>query len=86
MSVPLRHVIVLFLRLCLSSHCGEAAPDKKPVHLTQKLVDELGSYQDVVEQIVNFSLNGPGQNQSYDRLAAFTDAFGNRLSGMFAIP
>ena len=86
MSAPLRHVIVLFLYLYLSSHCGEATPDKKPVHLTQKLIDELGSYQDVVEQIVNFSLNGPGQNQSYDRLAAFTDAFGSRLSGMFAIP
>ena len=86
MSEPLRHVTVLFLCLYLSSHCGEAAPDKKPVHLTQKLIDELGSYQDVVEQIVNFCLNGPGQNQSYDRLAAFTDAFGNRLSGMFDIP
>ena len=35
----------------------------------------------MVNQIVNFSVSGPGQNQSYNRLATFTDAFGSRLSG-----
>lgn len=42
---------------------------------------EIASYQDIATQIINFSLHGPGQNQSYERLAAFTDAFGPRLSG-----
>ena len=58
-----------------------AAPNKNPSHLSQKVIDEILSYQDVVDQIVNFTMNGPGQNQSYNRLATFTDAFGSRLSG-----
>ena len=42
---------------------------------------KIKSYQDVATQIINFSLYGPGQNQSYNRLALFTDTFGPRLSG-----
>ena len=49
---------------------------------TSKMMEEIASYQDVVDQIVDYALNGPGENQSYNRLAEFTDAFGNRLSGM----
>ena len=66
---------LLFLTLC------EAAPTKSSGSISQKVLDEITSYQDVVEEIVNYSLSGPGQNQSYNRLAAFTDAFGSRLSG-----
>ena len=49
--------------------------------LDQKVVAEIRSYQDVAQQIIEYSLNGPGQNQSYDRLATFTDKFGSRVSG-----
>lgn len=66
--------------LLLLTLCG-AAPTKSSGSISQKVLDEIISYQDVVEEIVNYSLSGPGQNQSYDRLAAFTDAFGSRLSG-----
>lgn len=57
----------------------------KPAHpkvlLDQKIIDEIQSYQDVANQIIAWSLHGRGQNQSYDRLATFTDKFGARLSG-----
>ena len=49
--------------------------------LDQKLIDEIKSYQAVADQIINYSLRGPGANQSYNRLAEFTDMFGNRISG-----
>ena len=74
------HTPFYFLLLLLLS-AGQAAPNRKPTHLSQKVIDEILSYQDVVDQIVNFTMSGPGQNQSYNRLATFTDAFGNRLSG-----
>lgn len=58
----------------------------KPVNypevlLDKKIIDEIRSYKTVVEQIIDFSLNGPGQNQSYNRLATFVDKFGPRISG-----
>ena len=74
-------VSVLLLSLSLFPSPTEASQGR-PGFLSQKILDEIGSYQDVVEQIVNYSLNGPGQNQSYNHLATFTDAFGSRLSGM----
>lgn len=49
--------------------------------LDPNLVAEIESYQEVATQIINFSLKGPAQNQSYNRLATFTDTFGPRLSG-----
>ena len=68
-------VFLAVLILCLT----EAAPSSP--YLPPKLCDDIASHQDVVDQIVDYSLNGPGKNQSYDRLAAFTDAFGSRLAG-----
>ena len=49
--------------------------------LDQKLLDEIRSYQTVADQIIDYSLRGPGANQAYDRLAEFTDMFGNRVAG-----
>jgi carboxypeptidase Q len=60
---------------------GNPLPGKETYALNPKLVAEIKSYKDVAAQIIDFSLNGPGQNQSYDRLATFTDSFGSRLSG-----
>ena len=53
----------------------------KSIQLENKTVDEIKSYKTVVDDIIEYSLKGPGENQSYNRLAEFTDMFGNRLSG-----
>ena len=60
-----------------------AAPTahRKPVQLDPKIVQEIQSYQNVADDIINYSLHGPGENQSYNRLALFTDTFGSRISG-----
>ena len=80
MGPLLPSLLLLFVSLS-PSLLAHAAPRDKPYSLPAKIAKELASYQDVVEQIVDYAVNGTGQNQSYDRLAAFTDAFGSRLSG-----
>ncbi|XP_052767631.1 carboxypeptidase Q-like [Mya arenaria] len=42
---------------------------------------QVASYKDVANRIIDLSLNGAAQNQSYNRLATFTDKFGYRLAG-----
>ena len=51
------------------------------VELSEGLIKEIKSYQDIAYQITNYSISGPGADQSYKRLATFTDSFGSRLSG-----
>lgn len=83
----MRSVHNFFLILCVLISITAAWPayqvDKHPQRrlLDQKLVDEINSYQDVVNQIIDYSLNAGGANQSYKRLAEFTDMFGNRVAG-----
>ena len=58
-----------------------SAPVHKSAELSKSLINEIRSYQDIADKIIDFSLRGAGQNQSYDRLALFTDKFGSRISG-----
>lgn len=39
------------------------------------------SFTDVANKIIDFVVNGTAKGQAYDRLALFTDTFGNRISG-----
>lgn len=41
----------------------------------------IACISDVATRIINLSMNGAAQNQSYNRLAALTDKFGYRLAG-----
>ena len=76
-------LLLLLVPLSLTA-LAEASPSSThDKFLPDKIAKELAGYQDVVEQIVDYAVNGPGQNQSYDRLATFTDAFGSRLSGTY---
>lgn len=36
---------------------------------------------DTANDIIDLSVNGKAQNQSYNRLAAFVDKFGSRIAG-----
>ena len=81
-SITLTLLLLSLLPLSLSSLI-EAAPSRSPSSLPQSIKEEIASYQGVVEKIVDYVMNGPGQNQSYDRLATFTDAFGSRLAGVY---
>lgn len=39
------------------------------------------SYSGIAQKIIDLAVYGKAQNRSYERLAAFTDTVGNRLSG-----
>ncbi len=74
-----RHVpYILFLSLVASL---TALSDRVSPTVSPDVAKEIQSYQDVADKIIDFSLNGAGQNQSYDRLAVFTDTFGSRIAG-----
>ena len=80
MAAPLLMFCFLLLAVvCSSTAAPTALP--KPVQLEQKIVEEIQSYQSIADDIINYSLHGPGENQSYNRLALFTDMFGSRISG-----
>ena len=72
-------LVIVLLFLTAAAVNGKAVRSK--VVLEQKIIDEIKSYKDVVAEIIDFSLSGPGENQSYNRLATFTDKFGSRISG-----
>lgn len=46
-----------------------------------KIKQEVASYNDIANQIIQLSVYGAAQNQSYNRLATLTDKFGSRLAG-----
>lgn len=72
--------VVSLFSWCSARHLS-AFKASKAKKMARARAAEISSYQDVVSQIIDFSLRGRGQNQSYDRLAAFTDKFGARISG-----
>ena len=49
--------------------------------LPLKLVQDISNYSDIASKIIEYSLSGPGENQSYNRLATFVDRYGSRISG-----
>lgn len=49
--------------------------------VSKKFRKEIQDYSEIAKKIIDYSLNGSGQNQSYNRLAEFTDKFGARISG-----
>ena len=77
MACKLVQVLVFFLLAA----AARSAPTSKSSPLPAKVIEEIRSYQPIANQIIEYSLHGMGANQSYERLAAFTDKFGSRLSG-----
>ena len=49
--------------------------------VSRNFEEEIRDYFPTAQKIIDYSVNGSGQNQSYDRLAEFTDEFGARISG-----
>ncbi len=77
---PLFLLLLLSLTL-LVTPLFAASSQRTATTLSPRLIREIQNYQDVADKIIDFSLNGPGENQSYDRLALFTDTFGSRIAG-----
>ncbi|KAK8765364.1 hypothetical protein V5799_032029 [Amblyomma americanum] len=49
--------------------------------LSAELLAEIRSYAPVVQSIVDYVIQGPERNRTYEELAKFVDRFGARISG-----
>ncbi|XP_060249005.1 carboxypeptidase Q isoform X3 [Meriones unguiculatus] len=66
----------------LSLSSGKAIYKNGNPHRTfQETKEEIDSYKDVAEAIINLAVYGKYQNRSYERLGLLVDAVGPRLSG-----
>ena len=93
MGIPSFIYLIHTVGVCVSAVSGSSTLTRPQLLLTnsshityghtvnQKVVDEIRSYQDIADQIINYTLKGAGANQAYNRLAEFTDMFGNRVAG-----
>ncbi|XP_013390053.1 carboxypeptidase Q-like [Lingula anatina] len=70
--------LIAYFRVLVSSHPVDSAAWGKK---TSRVLKEVEKYQDVAQQIIDFTVNGKGKGQTYNRLATFTDKFGNRIAG-----
>ena len=74
--------LLLFIALlCIESAYSRPVYGDLPKVRRNELKDIQQSYQKVADMIIEYSLKGPGQNQSYNRLAQLVDKFGDRRAG-----
>lgn len=62
----------------LQCHCKPHGYRNKSL---EEVSQELSSYSGIAQKIIDLAVYGKAQNRSYERLAAFTDTVGNRVSG-----
>lgn len=63
---------------------GTARSDDQ-CNLSQEEIEEIQSYQDVVNQIIEATTTGEFKGETFNELAVFVDKFGARLSGTQAL-
>ncbi|XP_042560657.1 carboxypeptidase Q-like [Clupea harengus] len=63
--------------LCESLYCKP----NNDVRSLAEITREISGYRAIAQKIIHLAVQGKAQNRSYDRLAAFTDTVGNRISG-----
>ncbi|XP_012994667.2 carboxypeptidase Q isoform X1 [Esox lucius] len=61
-------------------HCSCLARNKDEKAFSDR-AEEIASYANVAQDIIDLAVRGKAQNRSYERLADFTDTIGNRVSG-----
>lgn len=79
-DVILRIKVAGLLALVLFSSLCESKPSYDALALAE-VAREISGYKDVAQKIIDLAVYGKAQNRSYERLAAFTDTVGNRISG-----
>ncbi|KAL2080870.1 hypothetical protein ACEWY4_022723 [Coilia grayii] len=69
--------LVVFMLMPVSLH----SKPSRNVGSTPGIATQISGYRDLAQKIIDLAVQGKAQNRSYDRLSAFTDTVGNRLSG-----
>lgn len=72
---------LLFIAATLATCQGLPVLDTYLRWIKSSTLKDIESHQSNAEKIINHALYGPAQNQSYNRLAEFTDTFGSRIAG-----
>ena len=70
--------LLIFLKCAVE---GLPPPRHNGYQVSETFVREIRDYQETADAIIKYLLHGPGQNQSYNRLATFVDKYGARISG-----
>ncbi|KAL4616910.1 carboxypeptidase Q isoform X2 [Arapaima gigas] len=78
-----RSVVSLAVLLCIMAQlphscCRPPSSHGKPF---RDIAEEVAGYKNVAKKIIDLAVYGKAQNRSYEKLAAFTDTIGNRMSG-----
>lgn len=73
--------LLTFLIVINSLLQGHCKPHDYRSKSLEEIAKELSSYSGIAKKIIDLAVHGKAQNRSYERLAAFTDTVGNRLSG-----
>ena len=74
-------MVTFIVLILLLSGLQLAATRHKNEIASRQFRKQIRDYSEIAQKIIDYSVNGSGQNQSYDRLAEFTDRFGARISG-----
>lgn len=76
------HVNVFYISVILTLlECPMMWCHQETHSITKQQQDEIRDYQSIANDIIQYSLNGAGANQSYNRLAQFVDTYGARIAG-----
>jgi carboxypeptidase Q len=72
----------------LASQTGSQTGDRSSTDINSsndrvyaRALADIARLKNTADEIINFSVNGKGQSQTYNRLAEFVDKFGSRLAG-----
>lgn len=74
---------VLFLCLAFTLPAGNCTPQR--TRSIAEIAQEVAGYTDVAKRIIELAVYGKAQNRSYEKLAAFTDTVGSRVSGSHSL-
>lgn len=78
----LNYVIVSSIVILVFTRASTIDNGKRSrARLVEEMKIDAQNHGDIANRIIEFVTSGPAKHQVYDRLATFTDTFGNRISG-----
>ncbi|XP_062607867.1 carboxypeptidase Q-like [Saccostrea cucullata] len=77
----MRFVIPILLAGFLLTCQGIPVSDTRLQWISSRTLADIEAHNSDAERIIYHAMYGPAQNQSYNRLAEFTDTFGSRIAG-----
>ncbi|KAI4871288.1 hypothetical protein NFI96_019810 [Prochilodus magdalenae] len=77
-EMALHWTLFVLVASLIQAQCMPDGHKHKPL---KGILKEVSNYADIAQKIIDLAVYGKAQNRSYERLAAFTDTIGHRVSG-----